>query len=41
MRMSERLAGIIQKSVEYSIDNGYELVTPETFLLNLSITCSI
>lgn len=35
MRMSERLAGIIQKSVEYSINNGYELVTPETFLLNL------
>ena len=35
MRMSERLARIIQKSVEYSINNGYELVTPETFLLNL------
>ncbi|MCR4739506.1 MAG: hypothetical protein K5886_04505, partial [Lachnospiraceae bacterium] len=33
MRLSEQLNDIIHDSVDYSIQNDYELVTPETFLL--------
>nr|MCR5733664.1 AAA family ATPase [Lachnospiraceae bacterium] len=35
MRLSHRLEEIIHDSVDYSIQNGYEMVTPETFLLKL------
>ncbi len=33
MRISVQLNGIIRESIEYAIRNGYELITPETFLL--------